>query len=66
MYSPRTEPTSDQPQDLTQLHAEVAAFNEQMRHAQPANPRKAWVPFGLGAGTALAVFVVVTLLQRFA
>lgn len=64
MSTPRPEATPSAAVDLAQLHAEVAAFNAEMHQATPADPRKAWLPFGLGAGLALAVFIVVTLLPR--
>ena len=66
MHNPRGEQNPESSEDLTRLHAEVLAFNEQMRQAPSAQQSHAWVSFTLGAGTALTVFVVVTLLQRFA
>ncbi|MBB6158501.1 hypothetical protein HDC30_005759 [Pseudomonas sp. JAI115] len=59
-------PPADPGTDLAQLHAEVAAFNAEMRQTTPADPRRAWLPFGLGAAFALVVFVLVTLLPRLA
>lgn len=66
MSTPRPVTPPDASAELAQLHAEVAAFNAEMRQATPADPRKAWLSFGLGAGAALAVFVLVTLLPRLA
>lgn len=66
MSTPRTEPNSGQTERFAQLHADVAAFNEEMhRHTvRPADPRKAWLPFGLGAAAALAAFAGVILVQH--
>jgi alpha-beta hydrolase superfamily lysophospholipase len=66
MSTPRTEPNSGQTERFAQLHADVAAFTEEMHlhSVRPADPRKAWLPFGLGAGAALTVFVAAALFQR--
>ncbi|MBI6921608.1 MULTISPECIES: hypothetical protein [Pseudomonas] len=50
--------------ELAQLHADVAAFHAEMRQAERANPLKLWLPLTLGAGLALMVFTLVTLLPR--
>ena len=62
MHTSRGEHNSD----LDQLRAEISAFQEEMRQAALTPARQGRVSFILGAGTALTVFVVVTLLQRFA
>ena len=50
--------------ELAQLHADVAAFHAEMRQSVRAHPFKVWLPFTLGAGLALMVFTLVTLLPR--
>jgi hypothetical protein len=59
---------SDLPQEdrLAQLHADVAAFLDEMHAATPADPREAWLLFGLGAGTAMLVFLAVFVIYRIA
>lgn len=64
MSIPRPEYTPSTTAELAQLHEDIAAFNAEMRSATPADPRKAWLPFSLGAALALAVFMLVTLLPR--
>ena len=64
MSIPRPESTPSTAAELAQLHDDVAAFNAEMRSATPADPRKAWLPFSLGAALALAVVMLVTLLPR--
>lgn len=61
----RDEPNSGQTERFAQLHADVAAFIEEMHQhsVRPADPRKAWLPFGLGAGAALTFFVAAALFQ---
>ena len=64
MSEPRLESAPSPAAELAQLHEDVAAFNAEMRSAPRADPRKAWLPFSLGAALALAVFMLVTLLPR--
>jgi hypothetical protein len=64
MSTPRSEATPSTAAELAQLHADVAAFNAEMRQATPADPRKAWIPFGLGAALALTIFMLVMLLHQ--
>ena len=68
MQTDQVSQNHDQANELAQLRAEVATFNQQMhaRAQQPDAARKAWLPFGLGAGLAFGLFVFVTLLQRLA
>lgn len=66
MSTPRTTPNSGSNDRFAQLHADVAAFTEEM-HLHAANrpdARKAWVPFGLGVVAALAAFVGAALVQH--
>lgn len=57
-----------QSEDLNQLRAEVATFNAQMRERslRPNTTHKALLSFGLGAGLASGVFVLVEWGQRLA
>ncbi|TDV67501.1 hypothetical protein [Pseudomonas sp. LP_7_YM] len=66
MSTPRTKPNTGRTERFAQLHADVAAFNEEMHQhsVRPADPRKAWLPFGLGAAAALAAFAVAALIQH--
>jgi len=64
MHTPRTEESRSLSEDLIQLRADVAAFHQEARHTPPCNPHKVWLPFGLGAGTALAVFFIVSLMKH--
>lgn len=66
MSNPRTEPNIGQTDRFAQLHADVAAFNEEMHlyAVRPADTRKAWLHFGLGAAAALAVFACAALVQH--
>lgn len=62
----RTQPVTD----LEKLHADVAAFNEEMRqanhasYAPAASRRSPWPFFGLGAGAALAAIAAALLLIK--
>ncbi|BBP77539.1 hypothetical protein CCU68_31615 [Pseudomonas gingeri NCPPB 3146 = LMG 5327] len=51
-------------EDLIQLRADVAAFHKEMRHRPPSSPYKVWLSFGLGAGTALALYFIVSLIKH--
>ncbi|MNM56668.1 hypothetical protein D3C76_981670 [compost metagenome] len=64
MPTRRSVSPSDTAAELAQLHADVAAFHAEMRQTVGANPLKLWLPFTLGAGLALMVFALVTLLPR--
>lgn len=64
MPTRRPVPPFDPATELAQLHADVAAFHAEMRQTVHANPIKLWLPFTLGAGLALMVFALVTLLPR--
>ncbi|WP_223545984.1 hypothetical protein [Pseudomonas sp. A-B-19] len=57
-----TQPTNQA--SIEQLHRDVAAFVEEMRSPAPNAIRSAVVPFSIGAGLALAIFVVVALVVR--
>jgi len=50
--------------DLIQLRADVAAFHKEARNTPPYDPRKVWLSFGLGAGMALAVYIIVPLMRH--
>jgi hypothetical protein len=60
--------STNQSEDLNQLRSEVAAFNTQMheRSLRPDTSKKALLPFALGAGMALGVFVLVSIVQHLA
>ncbi|NWC00818.1 hypothetical protein HX882_33630 [Pseudomonas gingeri] len=64
MHTPRTEESRSLSEDLVQLRADVAAFHKEATRMVPSNPHKVWLPFGLGAGMALAVFFLVSLMKH--
>ncbi len=64
MQPPRTEESRSLSDDLIQLRADVAAFHQEARRTPPCNPHEVWLPFGLGAGMALAVFIIVSLMKH--
>ncbi|WP_338525268.1 hypothetical protein NUH87_06395 [Pseudomonas batumici] len=64
MQTPRTEEPRSLSEDLIQLRADVAAFHQEARNTPPYDPRKVWLSFGLGAGMALAVFIIVSLMKH--
>ena len=66
MPPPRVEPDSHHEDRLGQIHADVAAFLDEMHAATPADPREAWLLFGLGAGAAILVFLAVFVIYRIA
>lgn len=66
MSTPRTEPNTGRTERFAQLQADVSAFNDEMHKlsARPADPHKAWLPFGLGAAAALVAFAGAALIQH--
>ncbi len=64
MHTPPTEEPRSLSEDLVQLRADVAAFHKEVRHTAPCNPHQVWLPFGLGAGMALAVYILVSLMKH--
>ncbi|NBB09524.1 hypothetical protein [Pseudomonas sp. SLFW] len=67
MSTPRTESNADRSERFAKLQADVAAFNEEMhrRYLKPDDPRKVWLPFGLGAAAALAAFACAAAVKHF-
>jgi hypothetical protein len=55
-----------QPIGIDELRADLAAFHQEMHEhsLHPKSPYKAFIPFALGAGFALALFALVTLLPH--
>jgi len=64
MHTPRTEESRSLSEDLVQLRADMAAVHKEARRTTPCNPHKVWLPFGLGAGMALALFTLVSLMKH--
>ncbi|MFY0730764.1 hypothetical protein [Pseudomonas sp. NFX15] len=57
-----TQPTNQS--SIEQLHRDVAAFAEEMRRPEPNAIRSGLVPFSIGAGLALAIFVAAAMVIR--